>query len=159
MNENLFLKRYTVKYLSKYSSSKKNLEIILKRKISRLKTEKANKFKLYNSINLIIKELEKNNLINDNQYTSSKFSLLINQGKSKFYIKNYLMKKGVEKEIISNFINEYYENNSNLELESAKKFLRKKNIVNIPENKNKNLSKMARAGFSYEISKKALEEI
>ena len=159
MNENLFLKRYAVKYLSKYSSSKKNLEIILKRKISRLKTEKANKFKLYNSINLIIKELEKNNLINDNQYTSSKFSLLINQGKSKFYIKNYLMKKGVEKEIISNFINEYYENNSNLELESAKKFLRKKNIVNIPENKNKNLSKMARAGFSYEISKKALEEI
>ena len=108
---------------------------------------------------LIGKELEKNNLINDNQYTSSKFSLLINQGKSKFYIKNYLMKKGVEKEIISNFINEYYENNSNLELESAKKFLRKKNIVNIPENKNKNLSKMARAGFSYEISKKALEEI
>ena len=42
---------------------------------------------------------------------------------------------------------------------SAKIFVRKKRLENSSENKQKNLSKMARAGFSYDISKEILEKI
>ena len=42
---------------------------------------------------------------------------------------------------------------------SAKIFVKKKKLDNSNENKQKNLSKMARAGFSYDISKKVLDKI
>ena len=49
------------------------------------------------------------------------------------------------------------EEDSNWEIKSARIFARKKNIKK-DNNNEKNLSKMARAGFSYEIAKKILEE-
>ena len=42
------LLKYAIYYLSKYSSSKKNLEFILKKKIRRLSDEKKIRFQLYN---------------------------------------------------------------------------------------------------------------
>ena len=41
------LVKYAINYLSKYSSSKKNLERILKNKIRRTNIEKKEKFTLY----------------------------------------------------------------------------------------------------------------
>jgi len=54
MDDQMSLMKYAIDYLSKYSSSKNNLERILKKKISRLKIEKKEKFILYNSINQIM---------------------------------------------------------------------------------------------------------
>ena len=53
------LLKYAIYYLSKYSSSKKNLEFILKKKIRRLSDEKKIRFQLYNEIQIIIEKLEK----------------------------------------------------------------------------------------------------
>ena len=53
------LLKYAIYYLSKYSSSKKNLEFILKKKIRRLSDEKRIRFQLYNEIQVIIDKLEK----------------------------------------------------------------------------------------------------
>ena len=52
------LVKYAINYLSKYSSSKKNLERILKNKIRRTNIEKKEKFILYNSIPEVLKKLE-----------------------------------------------------------------------------------------------------
>ena len=52
------LLKYAIYYLSKYSSSKKNLEFILKKKIRRLSDEKKIRFQLYNEIQIIIEKLE-----------------------------------------------------------------------------------------------------
>ena len=92
----LILMKYAINYLSKYSSSKANLEIILKKKIRRLKIEKKDKYFLYNSIEKIINDLEKNNLINDYNYTSSKIDLFFHQGKSRMFIKSYFQQKRIE---------------------------------------------------------------
>ena len=54
MNNKDKLLKYAVYYLSKYSSSKKNLEYILKKKIRRLTEEKKIRFELYQEINHII---------------------------------------------------------------------------------------------------------
>ena len=151
------LVKYAINYLSKYSSSKTNLERILRNKIRKTNIEKKEKFTLYNSIPEIIKKLEKNNLINDYNYATSKVNTLISNGKSKIFIKNYLFKKEIDEKLSSDIFTELDEEDSNWEIKSARIFARKKNIKK-DNNNEKNLSKMARAGFSYEIAKKILEE-
>ena len=152
------LVKYAINYLSKYSSSKTNLERILKNKIRRTNIEKKEKFTLYNSIPEIIKKLEKNNFINDYNYATSKVNLFISNGKSKIFIQNYLFKKGIDEKLSSEIFAELNEEDSNWEIKSARTFARKKNFQKNNNNNEKNLSKMARAGFSYEIAKKILEE-
>ena len=153
------LMKYAIGYLSKYSSSKKNLERILKKKIRLMKIEKKEKFILYNSIDQVMLNLEKNKYIDDNNYAISKIRLFAMQGKSKGFIKSYLIQKGIEKNILNNSLDQFEEENPEWEKKSAKIFVRKKKLENSNENKQKNLSKMARAGFSYDISKEILEKI
>ena len=152
------LVKYAINYLSKYSSSKSNLERILRNKIRKTNIEKKEKFTLYSSISEIIKKLEKNNFINDYNYATSKVNIFISSGKSKIFIKNYLFKKGIDEKLSSEIFAELNEEDSNWEIKSARIFARKKNIKTNNNNYEKNLSKMARAGFSYEIAKKILEE-
>ena len=158
MSDKSKLMRYAIDYLSKFSSSKANLEKILKNKIRRLNIEKKDKFLLYNSIEEIISKLEKNNLINDSLYSLSKIRSFVFQGKSKLYIKSYFFQKGIDKQIIDDTFEDYESDNPQWELESAKTFARKKRLSNI-DDKEKKLSKMAQAGFNYEISKKTIDQI
>ena len=151
------LLKYAIYYLSKYSSSKKNLEFILKKKIRRLSEEKKIRFQLYNEIHFIIEKLEKLNLINDQIFVESKIQSLQHQVKSKNYIKQYLLQKGIDKQLIEDQISLFYENNKNLEKENALKFAKKKNLLGSDQDYQKKLSKMARAGFSYDIAKEILK--
>ena len=157
MDNILLLKKYAIRYLSKYSSSKGNLERVIKNKIRRLDLEKKEKFFLYNAIDKILIELESKNFINDNSYCESKIINLSNQGKSRIYIINYLIQKKIEKKIIDKVFNFFDAKNPEWEINSAKIFARKKNInTNESKNKQKDLSKMARAGFDYKIIKLTL---
>ena len=155
MDEKKLLK-YAVDYLSKYDSSKVNLVNVLKRKILRLKTTNYEKGKLINIIESIIIKLEKNKFIDDNRYSSTKILSLSNSGKSKNFIFNYLIKKGVNKTQIQNNLNLMQQVNDNWELNSAKIFAKKKKLLEKDQSYEKNLAKMARAGFSYDICKKIL---
>ena len=151
------LLKYAIYYLSKYSSSKKNLEYILKKKIRRISDEKKIRFQLYKEIKIIIDKLEQLKLINDTIYAESKINALLNQVKSKNYIKQYLIRKGVSQELAEEQISLFYEKNQNLEKENALKFAKKRNLINDKKDYEKKLAKMARAGFSYEISKEILK--
>lgn len=151
------LLKYAIYYLSKYSSSKKNLEFILKKKIRRLSDEKQIRFHLYNEIQIIIEKLEKLNLINDQVFVESKIQSFQYQAKSKNYIKQYLLQKGIDKQLIKEQISLFYENNKNLEKENALKFAKKRNLINNDQDYQKKLSKLARAGFSYDIAKEILK--
>ena len=155
MNEEK-LQKYAIDYLSKYDSSKKNLTDVIKKKIFRLNISGQEKSRLINHIDNILSNLEKNNLINDERYCNSKIESLSLRGKSKSFIFNYLLKKGIDKFKIQNNLNTFEKNNSNWELTSAKIFARKKKIIESNNSYEKKLAKMARAGFSYEICKKIL---
>ena len=157
MNNKEKLLKYAIYYLSKYSSSKKNLEYILKKKIRRISDEKKIRFQLYKEIKIIIDKLEQLKLINDANYAESKINALLNQVKSKNYIKQYLIRKGVSSEVADEQISLFYEKNQNLEKENALKFAKKRNLLKDNKDYEKKLSKMARAGFSYEISKEILK--
>tara|TARA_B100000686_G_C16793766_1_gene980717 strand:+ start:2878 stop:3348 length:471 start_codon:yes stop_codon:yes gene_type:complete len=152
------IKKYALNYLSKYDSSKKNLELILRKKINRLNLEKKDKYLLFNSIDTIILELEKKNIINDNNYIDRKILNLSSQAKSKNFIANYLLQKGLNKDAINMRLREFELNNEDWEYQSAKLFIIKKKInIKNKEMKQKYLSKMSRAGFNYSLCKKILE--
>ena len=151
------LLKYAIYYLSKYSSSKKNLEFILKKKIRRLSDEKKIRFQLYNEIQIIIEKLERLNLINDQVFVESKIQSFQYRAKSKNYIKQYLLQKGIDKQLIEEKISLFYENNKNLEKENALKFAKKRNLLDNDQDYQEKLSKMARAGFSYDIAKEILK--
>jgi len=155
MDEKKLLK-YSVDYLSKFDTSKKNLQDVLKRKIFKLKNNISEKKILFDSIESILNKLEKNNFINDNRYLLSRINYLSKSGKSTKYISNYLLKKGIDKQDIENGINKFSDDNLNWEINSAQLFAKKKKLLETDEDYEKKLAKMARAGFSYEICKKIL---
>lgn len=150
------LLKFAVDYLSKYDSSKVNLINVLKRKIFKLNIEPKEKNNLQNYLKNIIIKLEQGNFINDDRYSFSKIVYLAKLGKSKNYIHNYLIKKGIDKSIIQSSFDEFKKNDKDWELHSAKLFAEKKKLLNDRENYEKKLAKMARAGFNYEICKKIL---
>ena len=155
MDEKKLLK-YAIDYLSKYDSYKRNIINVLKRKIFRLKITNFEKSKLVNIIDSVIINLEKNKFIDDDRYSSIKILSLSKSGKSKNFISNYLIKKGIDKTQIQKNLNLMENNNNNWELESAKIFVKKKRLKEKNEIYEKKLAKMARAGFSYDICKKIL---
>ena len=158
MDHFLLLKKYAIKYLSKYDSTKKNLERVLRNKIRRINNaNKDEKFILFKLIFKIIEELESKQILNDERYTDKKIIYFSSQGKSKRFIKNYLMQKGIEKNLMDNLLKDFELNNPDWELNSAKIFVRKKILSsNNEKNTEKKLAKMARAGFDYNICKKML---
>jgi len=157
MDNRVILNKYAINYLSKYNTSKKNLEKILRNKIRRMNLDKKEKFVLYNSIASIITELESKKIINDKYYTESKIRNFSLQGKSKYFIKNYLILKGIEKDLIRDTLQNFELENPDWEMKSAKIFIRKKRLgVKDAKNMKKDLAKMANAGFDYNISKKTL---
>ena len=150
------LLKYAVDYLSKYDSSKKNLSNVLKRKIFRLNIKGYEKSKLINNLDTIVLKLEKSQLIDDKKYTNSKISSLSRAGKSKNYISNYLIKKGINKIEIQDNFKKFKEINNDWQLTSAKLFAKKKRLLESNLSYEKKLAKMARAGFSYDICKKII---
>ena len=68
------------------------------------------------------------------------------------------IQKGIENEIIDKTFENFENTTANWELESAKIFAKKKRLSN-SNDREKNFTKLGRAGFSYEISKKILENI
>ena len=157
MNNKEKLLKYSIYYLSKYSSSKKNLEFVLKKKIRRLSDDKKIRYELYNEITTILKKLESLNLLNDKLFTESKIRFLLNQAKSQNYIKLYLVRKGVDIKLIDKEISQIYNSDKNIEKNNALKFAKKKNLLKNNLDFEKSLSKMARAGFSYETAKEVLK--
>ena len=58
-----------------------------------------------------------------------KYFIFLSQGKSKNFIKNYLLQKGIEKNLINKTLNDFELNNPDWEFESAKIFVRKKRLI------------------------------
>ena len=158
MNNTNLLTKYALTYLSKYDSTKKNLEQILKNKIIKMKNiEKNEKNNLYQIIKKILNNLESNKIINDEDFAYKKLISLFNQGRSEIYIKNNLYKKGVEKNIIKKILSDFDKNNPGWEIKSARTFAKKKGLGNHKSNREKDFGKMVRAGFNYNIIKDILE--
>ena len=122
-----------------------------------------NKKEITNLIDIVLEDLEKNKFINDKFYSDSKARSMIQRGNSINKIRNYLIAKGINNELIRETVNDIENKNSDQDFFSAIKICKKKRIgpARIEDNRSlfykKDISLLARNGFDFETSKKVMD--
>tara|TARA_B100000029_G_C17360557_1_gene882381 strand:- start:142 stop:702 length:561 start_codon:yes stop_codon:yes gene_type:complete len=157
------IRNFAYSYLEKYNPSKQQLRIYLFKKVIKKKIKITNNKEIFNLIDSIISTLENKKLINDEYYSDAKSQVFLRRGYSLNKIRYNLIKKGIDKKYIKNSISKIKEEEADPDFFSAIKVCKKRRIgpsrseSNRPLFYKKDISILARSGFSYEISKKVLE--
>jgi len=157
------IKNYAYQYLEKYSPSKQQLRTFLFKKVIKKNHKISSKKEFFNIVDVVISTLEKQNILSDELYSDSKSKTFLRKGYSLNKIRYALTKKGIDSKYIKSSISKIKENESDADFFSAIKICKRRRIGPIREEANRNIfykkdiSILARSGFSYEISKKVLE--
>ena len=157
------IQNFAYKYLEKYTPSKQQLRIYLYKKILKKDYKINSKKEISNLIDVVIESLVNQKLINDQHYSESKAKNFLRRGYSLNKIRYSLIKKGIDKKYINLSISKIKEDEADPDFFSAIKICKKRRIGPIREENNrslyykKDISILARCGFSYEMSKKVLE--
>lgn len=136
-------------YLERFETSTEKLRQVLNR---RAKRQKMLGIPLNPDIDQwienVIKKMEKQGFVNNARYTENTVRRMSNQGKSLRLIGQKLKAEGIDPNIIQEQMDVYDD------LANAKIFVKKKHLTQ----NEKDLAKLARAGFDYETAKRALLE-
>ena len=150
-------------YLSRYESTTANLKAVLYRAIKRAENEGQEISQDVPSwISEIIAEMENLGYVNDKRYGENLQRRLLSGGKSTRLINGKLKMAGLTDDLIEEIQSETEKDADELDLEAALTLVRKKKIGFLrPEEQRKefykkDLAVLGRAGFSFEIAKKAL---
>ena len=112
---------------------------------------------------MVISTLADQKLISDKYYSDAKAKVFLRKGYSLNKIRYNLIKKGIDPKYIKASISKIKENESDPDFFSAIKLCKRRRLGPCREEGNrplfykKDLSILARAGFSYEVSKKVLD--
>ena len=157
------IRNFAYSYLEKYNPSKQQLRTYLFKKIIKKGQRISNKKEIFNLIDTVILALEDQKFVSDKYYSDAKSKTMLRRGYSLNKIRYNLIKKGIDEKYIKASISKIKENESNPDFFSAIKICKKRRIGPCREESNrtlfykKDISILARSGFSYEISKKVLE--
>ena len=157
------IRNFAYAYLEKYSPSKQQLRIYLLKKFLKKSQKISNKRELLNLIDVVISTLVDQKLISDKYYSDVKAKDFLRKGYSLNKIRYKLITKGIDEKYIKASISKIKENESDPDFFSAIKICKRRRIGPSREESNrslfykKDISILARSGFSYEISKKVLE--
>ncbi len=157
------IRNFAYSYLEKYNPSKQQLKTHLFKKMVKKHQVLSNKKEIFNLIDTVISMLEEKNFLNDKYYSDSKSKSFLRRGYSLNKIRYNLIKKGIDEKYIKASISKIKQEESDPDFFSAIKMCKKRRIGPIREENNrplfykKDISILARSGFSYEISKKILD--
>ena len=157
------IRNFAYIYLEKYSPSKQQLRIYLFKKLLKTNQKISHKKELFNLIDVAISSLVDQKLLSDKYYSDAKTKAFLRRGYSLNKIRYSLIKKGIDEKYIKSSISKIKENESDPDFFSAIKICKRRRIGPCREEGNrslfykKDISILARSGFSYEISKKVLE--
>ena len=157
------IRKFSYSYLEKYSPSKQQLRIYLFKKFLKKNQKIYNKKELFNLIDTVVATLVDEKLLSDKYYSDSKSKALLRRGYSLNKIRYSLISKGIDQEYIKSSISKIKDNESDPDFFSAIKICKRRRIGPCREEGNrslyykKDISILARSGFSYEISKRVLE--
>ena len=157
------IRNFAYLYLEKYSPSKQQLKTYLFKKFLTKKQRIYNKKEIFNLIDTVVITLVDQKLLSDKYYSDAKSKAFFRRGYSLNKIRYSLIKKGIDQKYIKASISKIKENESDPDFFSAIKLCKRRRIGPIREEDNrslfykKDISILARSGFSYEISKKILE--
>ena len=157
------IRKFSYSYLEKYSPSKQQLRTYLFKKIVKKNQKISSKREIFNLIDSVISSLVDQKLLSDKYYSDAKSKAFLKRGYSLNKIRYSLIKKGIDEKYIKASISKIKENESEPDFFSAIKICKKRRIGPNREENNrslfykKDISILARSGFSYEISKRVLE--
>ena len=157
------MRKFAFSYVEKYAPSKQQLKTYLLKKYLKFSLKNINKKEITNLIDIVLEDLEKNKFINDKFYSDSKARSMIQRGNSINKIRNYLIAKGINNELIKETVEDIASKNSDQDFFSAIKICKKKRIgpARIEDNRSlfykKDISLLARNGFDFETSKKVMD--
>ena len=157
------IRNFAYPYLEKYNPSKQQLKTYLFKRLIKKKQKIANKREIFNLIDSVISLLEGQKFLSDKYYSDTKTRTLLRKGYSINKIRYSLIKKGINRKYIESSISKIKEDESDPDFFSAIKMCKRRRIGACREENNrsifykKDISILARSGFSYEISKKVLE--
>ena len=150
-------------YIEKYSPSKQQLKTYLLKKLIKKEQKKLIKKEIFNLIDSVIATLVDQKFLSDRYYSDAKSKAFYRKGYSLNKIRYNLIKKGIDQKYIKDSISKIKENESDPDFFSAIKVCKRRRIGPNREESNrslfykKDISILARSGFSYEMSKKVLE--
>ena len=157
------IRNFAYTYLEKYSPSKQQLRTYLFKKFLKKNQKISNKKEFFNLVDIVISTLVDQKMVSDKYYSDVKTKAFLRRGYSLNKIRYSLIKKGINEKYIKASISKIKENESDPDFFSAIKVCKKRRIGPSREESNrtlfykKDISILARSGFSYEISKKVLE--
>ena len=157
------IRNFAHTYLEKYTPSKQQLRIYLFKKLVKKNQKISNKKEIFNLIDTVITSLVDNKFLSDKYYSDVKAKDFLRKGYSLNKIRYKLITKGIDEKYIKASISKIKENESDPDFFSAIKICKRRRIGPSREESNrslfykKDISILARSGFSYEISKKVLE--
>ena len=123
----------------------------------------SSKKEIFDLIDTVIASLESQKLLSDKYYSDAKSKSFLRRGYSINKIRYSLIKKGIEDKHIKASISKIKENEADPDFFSAIKLCKRRRIGPSREENNrilfykKDISILARSGFSYEVSKKILD--
>lgn len=151
-----YLENAALYYLQRFSTSAENLKNVLRRKIEKsCAFHKTPPEEFYAAVDDMIARYTSAGLLNDPLFACAKTATLRRQGQSRRAIEAKLRQKGLAKEDIQTALSDVDKSDS-AELDAAIVFARRKKLGQGRRELQKELAAMGRAGFSYEISIKAL---
>ena len=157
------IRKFAYSYLEKYSPSQQQLKTYLFKKIIKKGLKKTDKKEIFNLIDIVTNALMEKNFISDKYFSDAKSKIFLKKGYSLNKIRYSLIKKGIDEKYIKASISKIKENESDPDFFSAIKICKKRRIGACRDENNrtlfykKDISILARSGFSYETSKKVLD--
>jgi len=154
------IRNFAYLYLEKYSPSKQQLKTYLFKKLIKKRQKISSKKEIFNLIDSVISSLADQKLLSDEYYSDSKSKAFLRRGYSLNKIRYNLIKKGIDEKYIRASISKIKENESDPDFFSAIKICKRRKIGPSREESNrslfykKDISILARTGYSYELSKK-----
>ena len=153
------IRNFAYLYLEKYSPSKQQLKTYLFKKLVKKRQKISSKKEIFNLIDSVISSLIDQKLLSDKYYSDAKSKAFLRRGYSLNKIRYNLIKKGIDEKYVKASISKIKENESDPDFFSAIKICKRRRIGPCREEGNrtlfykKDISILARSGFSYEISK------
>ncbi len=149
------LKNIALYYLQRFETSESNLRHVLNRRVNKymLENPQENKEVFLQWIDEVVKETMIAGYVDDERFAEMKIRGYILAGKPKKYIWQKLKLKGIDDALLQRLLDEQECD----EFLLAINFVKKKKLGINPENYQKDLAKLVRAGFDLRTSQKALK--
>lgn len=159
-----YLENAALYYLQRYASSAGNFRQVMRRKVKRsCDFHKTAPDDFYPMVDELVARYKASGLLNDKVFAEARVAALRRQGRSTGVIYAQLQAKGLARDDIETALNAHNDacGSENPELEAAVRLARRKRLgqAKDPETRRKELAKLGRAGFGYEIARAALDEI